>query len=301
MNQKCCCCLHFSGFLCSNSRFYFVHSSNGKSVSWSEPGARHPPKGDHMWHRLSVHVKRQEAGSNQMAVIKPLTNTYQNTALEFSDLSTKTLYNVAEEDESEPVVYDSPVTPPMMAHGQIAASRLLKDVGEEVELYDDGRLQQNSIIPRHMDHLQEKVVGKFNCDIPERSMIRMPECVSSGMPVYHQAHFIQQDPILHLHPFDEEPASPLEEEMENEQFGLLQGYMYNNGQINDEDEDLAEVKSAMGDCLALMPPSPFRDCAGPPASSFPSSPVSESILCTPPNVTYASVILRDYKQSSSTL
>lgn len=243
-----------------------------------------------------------------MAVIKPLTNTYQNRALEFSDLSTKTLYNVAEEeDESDPVRYNPPVTPPMMAHGQIPACGLAKDVHEEVELYTPEHLQPNRNIPQHviMDHLQEKmVVRKFNSDIPElNDMISMPEAVSGGMPVYHQAHLIQQDPVLpvHLDPFDEEPTSPLqEEEMENEQFGLLHGYMYNNAQIHDE-EDLVEVKLAMEDSLALMPPSPFRDCAGPPVRRFPNSPVSESILCTPPNVTYASVILRDFKQSSSTL
>uniref|UniRef100_A0A3Q2Q6G2 Glutamate metabotropic receptor 1 n=1 Tax=Fundulus heteroclitus TaxID=8078 RepID=A0A3Q2Q6G2_FUNHE len=282
-------------------------SSNGKSVSWSEPGARHPPKGDHMWHRLSVHVKRQEAGSNQMAVIKPLTNTYQNTAREFSDLSTKTLYNVAEEDENDPLTYSSPATPPMMAHGQMPACDMTEETAGDVELYSPEPLQQNSIIPQHgiMDHLQEEIVlNKFSSDISELSEdVRMPQAVS-GMPVYHQAHLIQQEPILpvHLDPFDEEPVSPLEEEdgMENEQFGLLQGYMYNNAQIHNE-EDLIEVKSAMEDSVALMPPSPFRDCSGTPVSPFPNSPVSESILCTPPNVTYASVILGDYKQSSSTL
>ena len=268
-----------------------------------------------MWHRLSVHVKRQEAGSNQMAVIKPLTNTYQSTAREFSDLSTKTLYNVAEEDESDPVSYSSPTTPQMMAHGQMPACGLLKDVGEEVELYSPEPLQQNNIIPQHviMDHLQQEgVFRKFSSDIPELSdMISMPQAVSGGMPVYHQAHLIQQEPVLpvHLDPFDEEPSPPLEEEeeeeememeMENEQFGLLHGYMYNNAQLHDE-EALVEVKLAVEDSMALMPPSPFRDCSGPPVSPFPNSPVSESILCTPPNVTYASVILRDYKQSSSTL
>lgn len=275
-------------------------------MSWSEPGARHPPKGDHMWHRLSVHVKRQEAGSNQMAVIKPLTNTYQNRALEFSDLSTKTLYNVTEEDESDAVRYDSPATPPMMAHGQIPVCGLMKD--EEVELYPPEHLQPNSLMPQQVitDHLQGEMVvnRKFNSDVPGlNDMISMPEGFSGGMPVYHQAHLIQQDPVLpmHLEPFDEEPTSPLEEEeMENEQFGLLHGYMYNNAQIHDE-EDLAEAKLAMEDSLALMPPSPFRDCAPPPLSPFPNSPVSESILCSPPNVTYASVILGDFKQSSSTL
>ncbi|TDG99197.1 hypothetical protein EPR50_G00207460 [Perca flavescens] len=280
-------------------------SSNGKSVSWSEPGARHPPKGDHTWHRLSVHVKRQEAGSNQMAVIKPLTNTYQSRGLDFSDLSTKTLYNVAEEDENDPIIYNPPITPPMVTHRHIPACGLIKDV-EEVKLYKPQHLQPNCIIPQHvvMDHLQGNVtVGKFNSDTPDpNDMISMPEAVSGGMPVYHQAHLIQQEQVLPLHMdlFDEEPSPPLEdEEMENEQFGLLQGYMYNNAQIHDE--DVVEVKLALENSLALMPPSPFRDCAAPPVSPYPNSPVSESILCSPTNVTYASVILKDFKQSSSTL
>ncbi|CAG5866721.1 unnamed protein product [Menidia menidia] len=223
--------------------------------------------------------------------------------------STKTLYNVAEEDESDPVSYNSPPTPPMMAHGQIPPCMLLKDAGEEVQLYSPEPLQQNSIIPQHaiMGRLQEEgLFNKFSSDIPELSeMISMPQAVSGGMPVYHQAHLIQQEPVLpvHLDPFDEEPSPPLEEEdeeMDNEQFGLLHGYMYNNAQLHEE-EDMVEVKLAVEDSVALMPPSPFRDCSGPPVSPFPNSPVSESILCTPPSVTYASVILRDFKQSSSTL
>lgn len=227
--------------------------------------------------------------------------------MDFSNLSTKTLYNVAEEDEGDPVRYNPPTTPPMMAHGQIRACGRMTDVGEEVALYTHKHLQKNSMIPQHvlMDHLQEEVVvSKFNCEIPElNDMISMPEAVSGGLPVYRQARLIQRDPALPvlLDSFDEEPASPLEEDgMESEHFGLLHGYIYNNAQIHEED-DLVEIKLAMEDSLALMPPSPFRDCAVPPASPFPNSPVSESILCTPPNVMYASVILQDYKQSSSTL
>lgn len=242
-----------------------------------------------------------------MAVIKPLTNSYQNTTLDFSDLSTKTLYNVAEEDESDLIRYNPPITPPMMHYGQIPACGPV-NAGEEVELYRPQHLQPNPIVPRHviMEHLlEEEVVGEFSSHIHElNDMMSTPEAASGGMPVYHQAHLIQQDPVLPLHMdlFDDEPNSPPEEdEMDREQFGLLQGYMYNNAQIHNE-EGLVEVKSAVEGSLALMPPSPFRDCAAaPPASPFAGSPVSESILCSPTNVTYASVILKDYKQSSSTL
>uniref|UniRef100_A0A665WI49 Metabotropic glutamate receptor 1 n=1 Tax=Echeneis naucrates TaxID=173247 RepID=A0A665WI49_ECHNA len=54
-------------FIMTNLGLYLVHSSNGKSVSWSESGARHPPRGGNVWHRLSVHVRKQEAGLNQTA------------------------------------------------------------------------------------------------------------------------------------------------------------------------------------------------------------------------------------------
>lgn len=276
-------------------------------MSWSEPGARHPPKGDHTWHRLSVHVKRQDAGSNQMAVIKPLTNTYQNTALEFSDLSTKTLYNVAEEeDETEPVRYNPPTTPPIIAHSQIPTRGLMTDVDEVVELYTPEHVQKNSALSQHVlmeRHLQDEVmvVSKFKDDMPVLGdMMSMPEAINTGLPVYPQVHLIQQE--SDLDPYDEEPISPLEEDgMDSEQFGLLQGYMYNNSQIHEE-EGLLQLKLGMGDSVALMPPpSSFRDRTGPPVRPFSNSPMSESILCNTPNLTYAAVILQDYKQSSSTL
>lgn len=252
-----------------------------------------------MWHRLSVHVKRQEAGSNQMAVIKPLTNTYQNR-LEFSNLSTKTLYNVAEEDEGESVRYNPPATPPRMAHEPFPARALLKDAIEEVELYTPERLRPNTQ-QATPDCLQGRIAVSFRSEVPELSdRIGVPETMS--MPAYHQAHLIQQDSVLpvHLHPYSQEHTSPLQEELENEHFGILQGYMYNNNLIHHE-EDSAEARSVIEDSLALMPPSPFRDCTCSPASPFSNSPMSESILCGPPNVTYASVILGDFKQSSSTL
>lgn len=252
-----------------------------------------------MWHRLSVHVKRQEAGSNQMAVIKPLTNTYQNR-LEFSNLSTKTLYNVAEEDESESIRYNPPATPLRVAHEPIPARALLKDATEEVELYTPERLRPNNQQVMS-DHLQGEMAVNFSSDIPEfNDRISVPETMS--MPAYHQAQLLQPDPVLpvHLHPYSQEHTSPLQEELENEQFDLLHGYLFNNNLIHDE-EHSAEARSAMEDSLALMPPSPFRDCVCPPVSPFSNSPMSESILCGPLNVTYTSAVLGDFKQSSSTL
>jgi len=233
-----------------------------------------------------------------MAVIKPRTSSYQNRALDFSDLSTKTLYNVTEEDESDLIGYNPPSTPPMMPYGQIPACGGLMRAVEEVELYAPQRLRPNCIIPQRVavDRLREEAaVGQFNGYDPERNVVSAPEAVSGGMPAYRQARLIQQD----LDPFDEEPTSPLEEDgMDRERFGLLRGYIYNNAQFHHEEDSVEVTLASQGSLasegsLALMPPSPFRDCAAPPASPFPNSPLSES--------TYAAAILRDYKQSSSTL
>ncbi|XP_051578208.1 metabotropic glutamate receptor 1-like isoform X1 [Myxocyprinus asiaticus] len=268
-------------------------NSNGKSVSWSEPGSRQPPKGDHMWHRLSVHVKRQEAGSNQTAVIKPLTNTYNHPGMEFSDLSTKTLYNVAEEDEGDPIRYNPSGSPPLTALRQSPVSKPVKEVGTDLKFYTPKQhLPQNSVLPQYVivDHLQEGV-GKFS-----KNMSDLDEIINLAKP----GDILHPQPILPMQPgsYPEELFSSLEEG-DNEQFGLLHGYMYDNAQIHDE-EELVQFKMAMEDSMAIMPPSPFRDSLGS-GSPIRNSPISESILYTPPSVTYASVILRDFKQTSSTL
>ncbi|KAJ7342025.1 hypothetical protein JRQ81_008410 [Phrynocephalus forsythii] len=61
------------------------------------------PEGQHVWHRLSVHVTKKEPGCNQTAVIKPLTKSYpgQSESLTLSDISSKTPNNVVEEQEHE--------------------------------------------------------------------------------------------------------------------------------------------------------------------------------------------------------
>lgn len=53
----------FSSLLCS---------SNGKSVSWAQT-ERSSSRGNHLWQRLSFHIKKKE--NNQTAVIKPFSKT----------------------------------------------------------------------------------------------------------------------------------------------------------------------------------------------------------------------------------
>ncbi|NXT06484.1 GRM1 protein, partial [Prunella fulvescens] len=277
-------------------------NSNGKSVSWSEPGGRQDPKGEHTWHRLSVHVKNQETGCNQTAVIKPLTKDYHGQSLTFTDISTKTLFNVVEEEVREPVHLNQSSSPSMVVHRRVATTPPLQATAEETQLFLPEQspktlpLQPQSL----MDQLQG-VVNKFAAGIPDFNAVLPAPGPGNGVRPP-----CPPPPPPPLQPFQaaafgQEPLSPPAEEAESEKAKLIQGYVYEkNTEEEEEDEEPATSKLTLEDSPALTPPSPFRDSVAS-GSSVPSSPVSESVLCTPPDVTYASVILRDYKQSSSTL
>ncbi|NXH13661.1 GRM1 protein, partial [Bucco capensis] len=280
-------------------------NSNGKSVSWSEPSGREAPKGDHTWHRLSVHVKNQETGCNQTAVIKPLTKSHQgqSKSLTFTDISSKTLYNVVEEEAREPVHLNPPSSPSMVVHKRVVTTPPLQASAEETQLFLPEQppkslpLQPQSL----MDQLQG-VVNKFATGIPDFNSILSAPGSGNGVRLPFQPPSPQQLtlPPLQVAAFSEEPLSPPAEEAESEKVKLIQGYVYEKKPEERKDEEPITSKLTLEDSPALTPPSPFRDSVAS-GSSVPSSPVSESVLCTPPDVTYASVILRDYKQSSSTL
>ncbi|NWZ96953.1 GRM1 protein, partial [Nesospiza acunhae] len=278
-------------------------NSNGKSVSWSEPGGRQDPKGEHTWHRLSVHVKNQETGCNQTAVIKPLTKDCHGQSLTFTDISTKTLYNVVEEEDREPIHLNQSNSPSMVVHRRVATTPPLQATAEETQLFLPEQspktlpLQPQSL----MDQLQG-VVNKFAAGIPDFNAALPTPGSGNGVRPPCPPPPPQQPPLqpFQVAAFSQEPLSPPAEEAESEKVKLIQGYVYEKSTEEEEDEEPATSKLTLEDSPALTPPSPFRDSVAS-GSSVPSSPVSESVLCTPPDVTYASVILRDYKQSSSTL
>uniref|UniRef100_A0A8B9GEY1 Metabotropic glutamate receptor 1 n=1 Tax=Amazona collaria TaxID=241587 RepID=A0A8B9GEY1_9PSIT len=279
-------------------------NSNGKSVSWSEPGGRQALQGEHTWHRLSVHVKNQETGCNQTAVIKPLTKSChgQSKSLTFTDISSKTLYNVVEEENREPVRLNQPSSPSMVVHRRVATTPPLQDTAEETHLFLSEQSPKTlPLQPRSlMDQLQG-VVNKIATGIPDFNAVLPMTGSGNGVRPPYQPPPPQQ-PSLSPFPvaaFSEEPLSPPAEEAESEKLKLIQGCVYEKSR-EEEDKELMTSKLTLEDSPALTPPSPFRDSVVS-GSSVPSSPVSESVLCTPPDVTYASVILRDYKQSSSTL
>ncbi|OCT77909.1 metabotropic glutamate receptor 1 isoform X1 [Xenopus laevis] len=271
-------------------------NSNGKSVSWSEPGGRQVQKGQHMWHRLSVHVKGKETGSNQTAVIKPLTKGYQaqNKSLTFSDTSTNTLYNVEEEDENETGRFNAMMSSP--------TSMRLNATPPPSQEFDEGSMylseQVSKSLPLQksiMDQLHG-VIDRFSTGIPDlNSVVPMPGTENGVGSTFSSRHPQQQVLPFQTATFDEGMDSPA---VECEKLNLIHNYIYDSTDM--PDEELASNKLILEDSPALTPPSPFRDSVAS-GSSLQSSPVSESVLCTPPSVTYASVILRDYKQVSSTL
>lgn len=286
-------CLHLLVSCHSNLGLYLVHSSNGKSVSWSESGARHPPRGGNVWHRLSVHVRKQEAGLNQTAVIRPLTNTPDPHSCEPStcDLGTdphlsqeppgaKPLYNLREEDNEGDI--QSPLWTPTCS-GQGPESNLDKPASH-LPSHFTGRTAaslQGAVVDTHSTHvsaLKDYTAREALCTNEPLSL------TPSQLPLVPQVGVFE------------------EEGSEDEELDLLHGYIYDAKEegADGEGEDLIRNKPTLEDSLALSPPSPFRDsvCSG---ESVSSSPVNESMLGSPPSSVYTSNILRDFAHSSSTL
>lgn len=244
-------------------------------------------------------MKNQETGCNQTAVIKPLTKSQhsQSKSLTFTDMGSKNLCNTEEEEDREPIHLNQSSSPSMVVHRKVMSTPPLQATVEETQLFLPEQpsktlpLQPQSL----MDQLQG-VVNKIATGIPDLNAILPAPGSGNGL----QPPAPQQLPLtpLQVAAFSEDPLSPLAEEVESEKLKLIQGYVYEKNP--EEEEEAATSKLTLEDSPALTPPSPFRDSVAS-GSSVPSSPVSESVLCTPPDVTYASVILRDYKQSSSTL
>ncbi|XP_023855687.1 metabotropic glutamate receptor 1-like isoform X1 [Salvelinus sp. IW2-2015] len=279
-------------------------NSNGKSVSWSEPGARHPQRGGNVWHRLSVHVRKQEAGSNQTAVIRPLTNATvdphscdphnhhhgpgTDPHLPHPHPGTKALYNLAEEEdeggEARPLCTPSHSHSGML-HGQDS---------EEPPSY-------SHLTDCTTEHLQGAMVDTHGSNVPGFNDTKGASGIQASSTNQPQSFTFSQlsHPLQGVASFGEEDLISSLEGAEGEALDLLHSYTEEEEE-DDEKEELAQSKLTLEDSLALTPPSPFRDsvCS---AGSVPGSPVSELVFSSPPSSVYSSVILQDFRQSSSTL
>ncbi|CAK6961913.1 metabotropic glutamate receptor 1 [Scomber scombrus] len=271
-------------------------NSNGKSVSWSESGARHPPRGGNVWHRLSVHVRKQEANLNQTAVIRPLTNTPDPHSCEPSTCDLGTDPHLREEPPGAKPLYN------------------------RVEQGDEGDAQRPLWTPTCSGQMQgpEPNLDKPASYLPLHFTGCTTEHLQGALVDTHSSHV----PALNDHTREEIPANeplnltpshlPLvphvgvfeKQGLEDEELDLLHSYIYDAKEegegVDGEGEDLTQNKPTLEDSLALSPPSPFRDsvCSG---ESITGSPMIESMLGSPPSSVYTSDILRDFAHSSSTL
>ncbi|XP_059898461.1 metabotropic glutamate receptor 1, partial [Gadus macrocephalus] len=281
-------------------------NSNGKSVSWSESGPRHPPRGGNVWHRLSVHVRKQEAGTNQMAVIRPLTNTPDPHSCEPPtprDLGTdprlpteppvtKALYNVAEEDdddEEEEEEGDSqrplwtpacPQPPTRPGSGPQPDTPLLPPP-----------LPSRTVVAA--EHFQRAEVETHRSSVPHLHPHPRPAPTDTAPPPQILAPS-RLPAALQAGVFGEEGP-------ETDELDLLHSYMHDSKdeeEAEEDEESLSKSKLTLEDSLALSPPSPFRDSV---CSEGCVSPAVDSYLGTSPGAAYSAAILRDFTQSSSTL
>ncbi|XP_054884278.1 metabotropic glutamate receptor 5b [Poeciliopsis prolifica] len=124
-------------------------SSNGKSVSWAQT-ERSSSRGNHLWQRLSFHIKKKE--NNQTAVIKPFSKTSEERYSGGSDLpphvplpslssmsslpthpdygTDKTLYELSEAEEHYSITY-RPQTPSPIS---TVSQRIGASLGEESQV-----------------------------------------------------------------------------------------------------------------------------------------------------------------------
>ncbi|KAI5627781.1 metabotropic glutamate receptor 1 isoform X1 [Silurus asotus] len=235
----------------NNANSSSTTNPNGKSVSWSESGARPQGRGSSVFHRLSVHVRRQAVGQSQTAVIRPLTNASQPLHPEYdpgldtdpngSQPNTKVLYNLNEEADE--------------------GCRSPRDVDtRQPSFYSPSHLLGLASDPRdHVDTLSSSLRAFDDILVDQGGHTYKP--LSNQLPLPLQGEILS------------------EEGSEMEAFDLIHGFLYDTTVQEEEEEDEEEDEKERGgheelaqSKLALLtPPSPFRD----PGRSIPGSPDNE--------------------------
>ncbi|XP_063286961.1 metabotropic glutamate receptor 5 isoform X3 [Pelobates fuscus] len=273
-------------------------SSNGKSVTWAQN--EKSSRGHHLWQRLSVHVKKKDS-TNQTAVIKPFSkgsteNRYISTS--FPDTGAKMLYDVSEAEEHYPVQYRPQTPSPINTVSQRAAS--VNRTDEDIPSFHSDTAQRSGSSQGSLMDQISNVVTRFTANISELnsmmlsantqgSMVPTPLCSSYLIPREIQL------PTTMTTFAEIQPAPAIEFNG-----GSLSARKPSSDSVKDSTSEATVVRQDIEELVALTPPSPFRDSIDSEGSS-PSSPVSESALCSPSTPKYDNMILRDYSQSSSSL
>uniref|UniRef100_A0AAQ5X4M1 Metabotropic glutamate receptor 5 n=1 Tax=Amphiprion ocellaris TaxID=80972 RepID=A0AAQ5X4M1_AMPOC len=159
-------------------------SSNGKSVSWAQT-ERSSSRGNHLWQRLSFHIKKKE--NNQTAVIKPFSKTSEERYCGGADLVTdKTLYELSEAEERYSITY-RPQTPSPIS-----------TVSQRIGL-EEPQMAQSSL----MDQIS-CVVNRFTANITELNSMMLSTSPTMGGRGGCPVHSIPHSPY---------PLAELEEEL----------------------------------------------------------------------------------------
>uniref|UniRef100_A0A4W6F9G8 Metabotropic glutamate receptor 5 n=1 Tax=Lates calcarifer TaxID=8187 RepID=A0A4W6F9G8_LATCA len=303
-------------------------SSNGKSVSWAQT-ERSSSRGNHLWQRLSFHIKKKE--NNQTAVIKPFSKTSEERYCGGGDLpphvplpslpsmsslpthpdagTDKTLYELSEAEERYSITY-RPQTPSPIS---TVSQRLGAVLGEEPQM--TGIPKYPSSICSGSSEAQSSLMDQISCVVNRftANITELNSMMLSSSPTHSHTHKHTPPPPHPTDPYllprelqvpptlttyaDVQPLPPVESSMGGRGGGLVTC-------LTDSPLRRAELEEEL---IALTPPSPFRDSL----ASSSGSPVSETELClppvpshpppSPPSPRYSRLTLRNYSQSSSSL
>uniref|UniRef100_A0A8C7TY93 Metabotropic glutamate receptor 5 n=2 Tax=Oncorhynchus mykiss TaxID=8022 RepID=A0A8C7TY93_ONCMY len=288
--------------------------SNGKSVSWAqtERGSR----GNHLWQRLSFHIKRKE--NNQTAVIKPFSKTPEGRYSGGADLlphmplpslshshsdADKTLYELTEAEERYPeerypITYRPQTPSPISTVSQRMHGAGLRDeplVMGVPSYLTGGSVGGGDVCDSSLMDQISCVVNRFTANISElNSMMLSPSPTHSHT---HSHTHIPLPPTMTTYA-DVQPIPPVESNVGGCACLASPSPVRHLTAGAGSPLRRAELEEEL---MNLTPPSPFRDSLG----SGSGSPVSESTLCLPPPSSpppkYEMLTLRNYSQSSSSL
>uniref|UniRef100_A0A3Q1HRW3 Metabotropic glutamate receptor 5 n=1 Tax=Anabas testudineus TaxID=64144 RepID=A0A3Q1HRW3_ANATE len=294
-------------------------NSNGKSVSWAQT-ERSSSRGNHLWQRLSFHIKKKE--NNQTAVIKPFSKTSEERYGGGGDL---------------------PPHVPLPSLPSMSSLPTHPDAGTDKTLYDLSEVEERYSItyrPEAQSSLMDQiscVVNRFTANITELNSMMLSSSPSHSHthkhtpPSPHPAdpyllpRELQMPPTLTTYA-DVQPLPPVESGLGSRGGCLAHPIPHSPYPLppphSQTSPSLSPMRGGLVTCLpdsplrraeldeeliALTPPSPFRDSL----ASSSGSPVSETGLYlppvpshpppSPPSPRYSRLTLRNYSQSSSSL
>uniref|UniRef100_A0A8D3BB83 Metabotropic glutamate receptor 5 n=1 Tax=Scophthalmus maximus TaxID=52904 RepID=A0A8D3BB83_SCOMX len=299
--------------------------SNGKSVSWAQT-ERSSSRGNHLWQRLSFHIKRKE--NNQTAVIKPFSKTSEErycggghlpphvplpSLPSMSSLPThpghdvgpaKTLYELSELEERYSITYQ-PQTP------SCGPSSLMDQISCVVNRFTANITELNSMMllpsPTHSHTNKHTPPSPHPADpylLPRE--LPMPPTLTTyadvqPLPPVESSFGGRGGCLAHPMPHSPYPLPPPHPQTSPSLSPMRGGLV---SCLSDSPLRRAELEEEL---IALTPPSPFRDSL----ASGSGSPVSERDLClppvpshpppSPPSPRFSRLTLRNYSQSSSSL